>query len=90
MTPHERVSIEWIRNDLETWISFDGGTSRLEISPGRHDIITLLAIVDRDYPADDTCKMSRQELIAEVERLKRRSREVERIDRQELHPLWEP
>ena len=90
MTPHERVSIEWIRNDLETWISFDGGTSRLEISPGRHDIITLLAIIDRDYPAGDTCELSRQELIAEVERLKRRSREVERIDRQELHPLWEP
>ena len=63
MTPVRRAAIARIREDLKTWASFDSGATKEETSSGREDIATLLEIVDRDYPKDDTCELSRQELI---------------------------
>ena len=52
ITPDERAAIERIREDLQTWISFDG-VRRLEIMPGRQDIVTLMAVIDREYPNEN-------------------------------------
>lgn len=65
LTPEERAALERLRTNLtqrgympleEWWIK---------------DSIEVVKLALRDYPADDHCQLTRQELIAEVERLKR-------------------
>jgi len=77
MTPERRAALERCRGKTYLDLNFD-------------DLWFVSEIALDDYPADDKCEMSRQELIAEVERLKRLVSELERSDRQDLHPLWEP
>ena len=64
MTPAEHAALKRLRN-IES-------STRLSGNPWRDDLIVAAKIALRDYPVDDTCEMSRQELIAEVARLKKR------------------
>ena len=47
LTPEEKAALERLREDLAIWESFDGEPN------GHQDYRTLLAIIDREYPAGD-------------------------------------
>ena len=58
MTPERRAALERCRGKTYLDLHFD-------------DLWFVSEIALDDYPSDDKCEMSRQELIAEVQRLKR-------------------
>jgi len=93
-----------VREMMHYMVGIDPDTNEIIVGDRRDNIIFLRGSADSaemitrlvsaanfyNHPADDKCEMTRLELIAEVERLKRLVSELERSDRQDLHPLWEP
>ena len=55
MTPKQRAALERVR---KLW-----GTTEIEFD----DLLLCVDIALSDYPADDECEMTRQELIEELE-----------------------
>jgi len=85
LTSEERASLERLREPGHGYEK-----SQDTVIQRFLDEQTAIDLALADYPAGDTCEMSRQELIAEVERLKRRYHQLDVLTQPEAHPLWEP
>ena len=67
MTPERRAALEMIRDMAGATVYLENASSECLA-----DIWTAAQVALSDYPANDTCELTRQELIAEVARLKKR------------------
>ena len=71
MTPEQRAAMERLRhwNSGQVVLAYDDDPSDCSVGGDRVILSDALLL---DYHADDTCELTRQELIAEVARLKKR------------------